>query len=246
MKKTVKNLITWSPSHLITSQKSAFTLAEVLITLAIIGVVAAMTIPTLTANYNKKVIETRLAKFYSIMNNAIALSEIDNGPKENWNFVEQKVDENNEYISQLDDNNKFFSKYIIPYLKIVHTENATFKGMDVLLYYFADGSAFCITYVDSHHIYYFPKKPNEKTLNNGDTENGTTHFAFAFKPIATTAIYKYHENLGIEPYKFQWDGNNESLVTGSIYSCDNSGMYCTALIQANSWEIPDNYPRSFK
>ena len=35
-------------------KKIAFTLAEVLITLAIIGVVAAMTIPTLIADYQKK------------------------------------------------------------------------------------------------------------------------------------------------------------------------------------------------
>ncbi|MBQ8169074.1 type II secretion system protein, partial [bacterium] len=35
-------------------EKQAFTLAEVLITLAIIGVVAAMTIPTLVANYQEK------------------------------------------------------------------------------------------------------------------------------------------------------------------------------------------------
>ena len=34
--------------------KAAFTLAEVLITLAIIGIVAAMTIPTLVSNYQKK------------------------------------------------------------------------------------------------------------------------------------------------------------------------------------------------
>jgi len=38
--------------------KRAFTLAEVLITLAIIGVVAAMTIPTLVQDYQKKVFET--------------------------------------------------------------------------------------------------------------------------------------------------------------------------------------------
>jgi len=59
MKKNVKNLITWSPSHLITSKRQAFTLAEVLITLAIIGVVAAMTIPTLVANHNAKLFKTR-------------------------------------------------------------------------------------------------------------------------------------------------------------------------------------------
>ena len=41
-------------THLITSSKAAFTLAEVLITLAIIGVVAAITIPSLVKNYNEK------------------------------------------------------------------------------------------------------------------------------------------------------------------------------------------------
>ncbi len=41
-------------THLVTFQKSAFTLAEVLITLAIIGVVAAITIPSLVKNYNEK------------------------------------------------------------------------------------------------------------------------------------------------------------------------------------------------
>ena len=39
--------------------RTAFTLAEVLITLAIIGVVAAMTIPTLITNYNEKVFKER-------------------------------------------------------------------------------------------------------------------------------------------------------------------------------------------
>ena len=38
-------------------KKCAFTLAEVLITLGIIGVVAAMTIPSITANYRKQSIE---------------------------------------------------------------------------------------------------------------------------------------------------------------------------------------------
>jgi len=40
----------------------AFTLAEVLITLGIIGVVAALTMPTLTKNYQKKVYVTQLIK----------------------------------------------------------------------------------------------------------------------------------------------------------------------------------------
>ena len=46
--------ITQSLSHLITSQKAAFTLAEVLITLAVIGIVAALTLPGLIQNHNEK------------------------------------------------------------------------------------------------------------------------------------------------------------------------------------------------
>lgn len=42
-----------------------FTLAEVLITLGIIGIVAALAMPSLIQNHRKQVIETRLAKFAS-------------------------------------------------------------------------------------------------------------------------------------------------------------------------------------
>ena len=52
--KTCNHLITQSLSHLITSQRAAFTLAEVLITLAVIGIVAALTLPGLIQNHNEK------------------------------------------------------------------------------------------------------------------------------------------------------------------------------------------------
>lgn len=42
--------------------KQAFTLSEVLITLGIVGIVAALTIPGLLANYRKKVLASRLKK----------------------------------------------------------------------------------------------------------------------------------------------------------------------------------------
>ena len=54
-------------------KKKAFTLAEVLITLGIIGVVAAMTIPTLITNYNNRVLETQKLKTKSIFANAFKL-----------------------------------------------------------------------------------------------------------------------------------------------------------------------------
>lgn len=42
--------------------KKGFTLAEVLITLGIIGVVAAMTMPSLIQNHRKKFLQLRLNK----------------------------------------------------------------------------------------------------------------------------------------------------------------------------------------
>ena len=50
-------------THLTHAKNAAFTLAEVLITLAIIGIVAAMTIPTLVANYQNKAWNTSAQVF---------------------------------------------------------------------------------------------------------------------------------------------------------------------------------------
>ena len=52
-------------------KKAAFTLAEVLITLAIIGVVAAMTIPTIAHNIQHAVLKNQFKKTYSIFRQAI-------------------------------------------------------------------------------------------------------------------------------------------------------------------------------
>ena len=53
-------------------KKAAFTLAEVLITLGIIGVVAAMTMPSLIQNYQEKATVTKLKKCYSLVSQAYA------------------------------------------------------------------------------------------------------------------------------------------------------------------------------
>ena len=53
--------------------KRGFTLAEVLITLGIIGVVAALTIPTLIQNYKNTVYVNQLKKSYSVIQNGFKL-----------------------------------------------------------------------------------------------------------------------------------------------------------------------------
>lgn len=57
--------------------KKGFTLAEVLITLVIIGVIAAMTIPVLQANYTESERVSKVKKNYSILSNAISRVKID-------------------------------------------------------------------------------------------------------------------------------------------------------------------------
>ncbi len=57
----------------------AFTLAEVLIALLIIGIIATIILPTLLNNIKKAEYSSKLKKFYSTMSHAISLSELENG-----------------------------------------------------------------------------------------------------------------------------------------------------------------------
>ena len=63
-------------------RKSGFTLAEVLITLAIIGVVASMTLPSLNTNIGAARNRAALKKALSTLNGAVRMNEANNG----WNF----------------------------------------------------------------------------------------------------------------------------------------------------------------
>lgn len=65
---------------------SGFTLAEVLITLGIIGIIAAITIPSLINNTDEVATITALKKSYSTLSNAYKLAENDNGTPDNWGF----------------------------------------------------------------------------------------------------------------------------------------------------------------
>ena len=56
-----------------TRPKAAFTLAEVLITLGIIGIVAAMTLPALVKKYQDKIMLTQVKRAYADVENALKL-----------------------------------------------------------------------------------------------------------------------------------------------------------------------------
>lgn len=67
-----------------TSRYLAFTLAEVLISMAIIGIVAEMVIPELVETSEEKIAVTQLKEAFSIFSQALKMAEIDNGSIASW------------------------------------------------------------------------------------------------------------------------------------------------------------------
>lgn len=70
-----------------TSRNNGFTLAEVLITLGVIGIVAAMTLPTVVNKYKIKILETSFKRTYSILIRALDMTSQEFGMT---NFTELK------------------------------------------------------------------------------------------------------------------------------------------------------------
>lgn len=66
--------------------KKAFTLAETLITLGIIGIVAAITIPGLINTYRDKATVNQLKKTYSILSQAHKMAIAENGEADSWDI----------------------------------------------------------------------------------------------------------------------------------------------------------------
>jgi len=84
-------------------------LAEVLITLAIIGIVAAITIPSIVANHQKRTLETQFAKGYRTLQQAVNLAVAEHGDLSTWDWKETYTTE---------EKNNFAKNYFIPYLNV--------------------------------------------------------------------------------------------------------------------------------
>ena len=67
---------------------NGFTLAEVLITLGVIGVVAAMTLPVLISKYRDRQYVTGLKKAVAILDNAYRLAIFENGGSNDFGYLE--------------------------------------------------------------------------------------------------------------------------------------------------------------
>ena len=70
------------------SSKIAFTLAEVLITLGISGIVAAITIPTRVTNISNRGYVERLFRTYSVLQNATNMIIAEEGDPAQWSWTD--------------------------------------------------------------------------------------------------------------------------------------------------------------
>ncbi len=129
-----------------------FTLAEVLITLAIIGVVAAMTIPSVIVNTNQQEFKTGLKKAVSVLNQAITM----NVALENITPSDLTV----ESKSTADEGS--LMAYLAKRLNIIKETKALEFGGSNAAFYTADGMRF-----------EFPKAGGG-TMIDGDTPDGKT------------------------------------------------------------------------
>lgn len=225
--------------------KFGFTLAEVLITLGIIGVVAAMTIPVLMTNFMKNKTETQLKTFYSKINQTVKMSIADNGDPEGW------VTPNKYYTYQ--ENVKFLNTYFFPYMKTLGYEDCSGPSGPRVCINLMDGGIMSFR-IDSGggDIIYFTNINKEKVFNYY-SNYGTTKivnrprysFTFQFAKINNDNDRNIISQNYVEPYIYSWNGRREHLFNKGILGCYkgcSSCAYCTKVIQMNDWKIPKDYP----
>ncbi len=237
------------------NKKKAFTLAEVLITLGIIGIVAAMTLPMLVAKHRKKVIETKLYTTYNILQNMVRMSVADNGDPYNWDLGNNDAE--------------IFEKYFAPYLKIIQKCKKS------------DDDPSCDTTFKNINGTYTRKYSYKYILNNGvgilfypGATSVTTRRKGTFLIDILSGSKGRIVGQNVFPFNFIVDGDRYYITASQDYPTNNNdlfcrlikqnkasvidscksgsvepgyafGIHCTALIECNGWKIPDDYPVRF-
>lgn len=220
--------------NLTSSTKAAFTLAEVLITLAVIGIVAALLIPNIIQQYKKQEASARLKKFVSMMQQAVALSEIDNGSVFTWTREDNIKDEDNntDIAANGREAKRYFEKYLKPYIKYDKIVTQEVADQEAIVY-FLDGSSMrfhnggCL---DIHYDVNGEKSPN--TL-------GKDIFSFDLcSDKAQAARY-----LGSEKEYFgaYWQAYMTSRQD-ALEQCSQGAQHCSTLLKYDNWEFKDDYP----
>lgn len=226
------------------SKGTAFTLAEILITLGIIGVVAAMTIPALITNQQKKVIPTKLRRALSVMNQAYRAAYDDIGeatPSEvrNMGGVE------------------YVKKYWAPYLKISnicntytdcgYKKNTPFKYLDgsnahhtvasskdnVIWFQTAEGFVYAVFYYDRGN-------GDIASFMYVDVTGGSGPNIFGKDVFILARLIDGEKGGFVAPYGYRSTTN--SVNNGCVKGGNNYSNTCAEKIRRAGWQIDSSYP----
>ena len=205
----------------------AFTLAEVLIVLAVIGVVAAMTILVLMGNYQKEQTVEKLKKEYTSLAQIIKISEIDNGQYSTWDYTTGAV--------TIAGSKAFFDKYLAPYFSFLttcpqginYTCGSPVSGAGVN-YSLSNGVGFAVVLQAAQKVYIVID------LNGPTAPNAIGKDSF---------IYQITPTGGLVGMFYQKGMTRAQVIDNGIYHCNEANKHmCAALIMFDGWQISDDYP----
>lgn len=241
--------------------KKGFTLAEVLITLGIIGVVAALAAPALNNSAQKAKVGPALSKFISTLENAhqhiTADNEADSLTAVTNGDVDTYLTELSKYVKGVKDTKKIDSFTPKPsnYDGKSYEDGSLLNGdMDSTskIYKFADGSAMVLKHYnrDSSHsagsylgnvaslwfdINGFENKPNR---------TGKDEFRFyiddsgAVYPDGGYIKKNIYDQAGINLMGNLWDGANGTCDETAV---KRGGVYCGASVVDNGFKVIYKY-----
>ena len=238
--------------------KPAFTLAEVLITLGIIGVVAAMTIPNLITEHQKRTAVTKLQRAISVLNQAYRLAYDDVG--------EASAEEAFNMGSE-----EYFNTYWAPYIKVLtYCSSYDVCGYDSNTpFILIDGSndsirvewdGYRTTFLTMDGFLYQiwtgqgsgkkDSEGNEGTvksnwvtvdINGGAGPNRYGRDVFFLKRVEGSDIVE--GGAGIQPYGYDaTDKTIKSYCSSSASGDNRRGYYCLEKIRRAGWKIEKDYP----
>ena len=224
--------------------KRGFTLAEVLITLGIIGVVAAMTLPALVGNYKKAQTISQLKKVYSTLSQSLLSSVYDNGDSSSWVDTSLEVSTENSKV--------YFDKYWKPYLKIIKicdtptscgysSEYVKYlSGKDTILIidetrttgFLQDGTLLSFVTVawGEEGAYYTSSQLVRADLNGPKPPN-----------VIGKDIFTFQINLKTNSVKPACHSDSEEKVNEDC-KAGGAGECCLQKIINDNWTIKDDYP----
>lgn len=208
----------------------AFTLAEVLVAMSIIGVVAAMTIPTLHYTKTKSEYTAKLKNFYSRMENAVEDMQIDKG-----SFRDMKLPENTKASRWA-----WYMQNIDPYMghQYLDETNATI--------YYKDGSSLALVWtggcLDVDYDVNGKKSPNREGYDK-------QRFLYCFTD-RNRKNYFGNKDIFFGTYGGSDNGIANLSTSGVsrqtlINACKANAPSCTKLLQNDNWEFKQDYPYKF-